>query len=541
MTPGFELSADALASHGQFLRRLARELVGEGPEADDLEQEVWLAALRRAPGEIEHPRGWLTRTLRHARLRGLRTRGRSREREERAARAEALPSSEELAQRMEMSRSLADAVLALPEPVRTAVHLHYAEGLSVREIARRADAPIETVRSRVKRGLALLRERLDADCQGDRERWCLALAPFMVIPPHKSIGLGVWVMSSWKILSAGCVAALMLVAAVYEGTEDPLELTPTEALEVSVEADSERTALAGLSLEESTTPPPPATDDVKREEAPAIPDSAPPVEDEETWDADDDSSDHADHSDLLAALGYVSDSPPSQNASGRVVGRVSVDGELPVIRELRIHESESTRLCVPGERIDPRDPRLAIGPHGGIADVVVTLHTSRTAPRGESPPAWIEIENGRFKPHLTLLQPGQKLRLRNHDFDLHTVVFEGGESVTPDQSLAQGDTTPPLALSQTASPTLILRDPSCPWMHAVVLVTEAPFVTKTDELGHFEFDDIPPGTYKVGAWHAELGKLKVKSKLRVEEGREFGVTIAVQDKELRRSKAVQRR
>ena len=52
------------------------------------------------------------------------------------------------------------AVLALAEPYRSAVLLRYYEELPPRAIARRLGVPVETVRTRVKRGVELIRMRL---------------------------------------------------------------------------------------------------------------------------------------------------------------------------------------------------------------------------------------------------------------------------------------------------------------------------------------------------------------------------------------------
>ena len=54
-----------------------------------------------------------------------------------------------------------DAVRALPEKLRTAVILHYMEGYRVREVARILRVPEETVKSRLRRARAALRQSLE--------------------------------------------------------------------------------------------------------------------------------------------------------------------------------------------------------------------------------------------------------------------------------------------------------------------------------------------------------------------------------------------
>jgi protocatechuate 3,4-dioxygenase beta subunit len=57
--------------------------------------------------------------------------------------------------------------------------------LPPREVARRLGVPVETVRTRLKRGHALLRARLDGDYGDDREAWCKALLPFALARPAR--------------------------------------------------------------------------------------------------------------------------------------------------------------------------------------------------------------------------------------------------------------------------------------------------------------------------------------------------------------------
>ena len=63
----------------------------------------------------------------------------------------------------EESRDLFRAVTALPEAYRIAVHLHYYEDYSIREIARILRLPQATVKTRLFRGRQLLRQALEEE------------------------------------------------------------------------------------------------------------------------------------------------------------------------------------------------------------------------------------------------------------------------------------------------------------------------------------------------------------------------------------------
>lgn len=66
------------------------------------------------------------------------------------------------------SAALFEAVLALPERYRTAIHLHYYEDCSVQEIASILRVTKQTVKTRLYRGRQLLRAQFEEGCDNDR-------------------------------------------------------------------------------------------------------------------------------------------------------------------------------------------------------------------------------------------------------------------------------------------------------------------------------------------------------------------------------------
>ncbi|HTF89960.1 MAG TPA: RNA polymerase sigma factor [Planctomycetota bacterium] len=166
-------------THAAALRALAAALTNDANEAQDLIQETWLRALRHE-GSGDRPRSWWAAVLRNlARNRARQRRQRAHDERE-AARDERLPSEFEVLERLEVAQRVAAEVTRLDEPYRTTIHLRYFEGLSPDEIAKRSQAPLETVRARLRRGLALLRERMDRASGGDRNAWSVSLASIAI-------------------------------------------------------------------------------------------------------------------------------------------------------------------------------------------------------------------------------------------------------------------------------------------------------------------------------------------------------------------------
>ncbi|MCZ6597602.1 MAG: sigma-70 family RNA polymerase sigma factor [Planctomycetota bacterium] len=168
---------ELLLTHADFVRRLARSLLFDADAAEDAVQGTWVAALETPPG-TGVTRGWLGTVVRNFVRQGRRGETRRVHREKESARKEGIPSVSEVVQREAVRREVVDAVLELDETYRTAILLRYYEELPPREIAQRLDLPVETVRTRIKRGLDKLRHRLDEKHQGDRSAWGAVLLPF---------------------------------------------------------------------------------------------------------------------------------------------------------------------------------------------------------------------------------------------------------------------------------------------------------------------------------------------------------------------------
>ena len=202
-----------LLADQRWLAALARSLVHDEQAAEDVVQETRLRAWRKPPGDLTHAGAFLRRIARNFALHMLRGEARRERREREAAAPEAQPASDELVARVEMQRAVADAVLALAEPYRSVVLLRFFERLPPREIAERMQAPVDTVRTRLKRALEQLRARLDRDF-GARDAWAGLLIPWF--GGAKGLAAGAAATGGVVTMSAGAklaVAAALVAAA----------------------------------------------------------------------------------------------------------------------------------------------------------------------------------------------------------------------------------------------------------------------------------------------------------------------------------------
>jgi len=221
MDTPYILKPEKLLTHHDFLRTLARSLLRDKHHAEDIVQQTWLTALEKGPREETALRGWLAGTTRNLVKRLVRTEKRLGKREKTAARAEAVRSTDELVSRESARRKVVDAVLQLKEPYRSSVLFRFYDDLPPREIARRHNIPVETVKTRIQRGLAILRSRLEDDFIDSEKDWRLAIAPIAGIKLNAlTAGAKAFAFSLKAKVSMAVAAIAVILSALVFLTDD---------------------------------------------------------------------------------------------------------------------------------------------------------------------------------------------------------------------------------------------------------------------------------------------------------------------------------
>jgi RNA polymerase sigma-70 factor (ECF subfamily) len=165
-----EAFAELVRRYADRIYNLAYRMTGDRAEAEDLAQETFVRAYRGLPGyKPQHPFGaWIYRIAVNVCLTYRQRHG--------GAASESLSEETEailydnisddsialadLAERREVQATVQQAILSLPPMYRAVVVLYHLEGRSYEEIADLLHVPLNTVRTHLHRGRALLREKL---------------------------------------------------------------------------------------------------------------------------------------------------------------------------------------------------------------------------------------------------------------------------------------------------------------------------------------------------------------------------------------------
>jgi RNA polymerase sigma-70 factor (ECF subfamily) len=162
--------------HSRSVYAAALRILGNGAQAQDVVQDVFLRVWRR-PGSFDASRGELGSYLRlMARSRALdlwregQAAGRASDRLKVVV-ADAEPRVDErpsaLVERDDDRARVREALGRLPQAQREAIVLAYWGGLTADEVARRVEVPLGTAKSRIRLGLAKLRDECEPALGGE--------------------------------------------------------------------------------------------------------------------------------------------------------------------------------------------------------------------------------------------------------------------------------------------------------------------------------------------------------------------------------------
>ncbi|MBI1850582.1 MAG: sigma-70 family RNA polymerase sigma factor [Planctomycetes bacterium] len=498
------MTPEALLANAAWVRALARRLVRDDDLADDLVQDAWVAALEHPPRIAGAERSWLGTVVRNFALLARRGDANRERRERRAAKAEALPSTADMVERASLQHLVVEEVLALSEPARSTVLLHFFEGVSSEEIARRLGLPGSTVRGRLMRALDELRARLDRRYGGDRTVWFGALAPLAVGSRAgetvvSSTVKGVIVAHGIGKTAAAVALGIVLAAGLIGGLWFVVAREPTEHAALPPRAEIARTTMPEAPLEPAietaASSSPPASDEKSTAvELPAkrTPPGPSTLIDESTPPPVEPSSRH--FGDPVAARGvrYEVVAVPD---GGTIFGKVTFAGTPEVIK---LKTTKDRATCH-----DEKDsPRLVVGSRGGVANAIVYLEN---IPKGKGiddmPAGMLDQKDCEYVPHVQVVPWNKEFVIKSSDPVLHNVHMNYKDNDQPIANIPFPE--PGQTKKKFKRPGLAYTkcDAGHLWMSAYVFAADNPYVVVTDSDGHFTITDVPPGKYKVGMWH----------------------------------------
>ncbi|MFT7462041.1 MAG: RNA polymerase sigma factor (sigma-70 family) [Pseudohongiellaceae bacterium] len=490
------LDARALLEHESWIRRLARGLVRDAHDVDDVVQQTWLNALLWPPQRGGDLRGWLATVLRNVVRQRHRGEARARRRDEAGARPEADEKSMDVSERLEWQRKLADTVLSLRPLDREILVLRYYDDMGPRELAAHLGVPLRTVKSRLARAKERLRKRLEESWKratnGDDWRTSLCLLAFAttVAPRLAMVGGGRGVgLSRWFVTGTAAVMAVggLVVFWLSTGGSDPSRpVGQTELPEVASKSENLVPAYVA-----------PARQPVVRSAGSALRFAGPVV-----------SPPPSQSSALVEPLAPVPLSvATAQNILGTIVVKVSYSGPAP--QQLELDHSEDP-VCRPHHGQDGQAvsaPEFRVSAEGLLAEVMVNLTGVPGAQGGGQTEAVLLDQQGCvYEPRVFAVMEGQPIKLLNSDDTLHNVHAMPQKNKKFNLALpTQGMQV--LKSFRVAEREIAIQCDVHPWMASTCFVFNHGYFGVSDDRGEVTMPtgELSDGTYKVELWHPVLG------------------------------------
>ena len=177
----------------------------------------------------------------------------------------------------------------------------------------------------------------------------------------------------------------------------------------------------------------------------------------------------------------------------RYAGTIQGTPMIPATRDVRLF----------GNKLP--DESLLVSRDHGLQNVLITLDGISAGKAWPHVVPRLLYQQGRLIPRLQVARRGQEIEVLNQDRTLHTVsLSEVGQSLF---NIALPQQYPVTRIPLSSAGIFNIRCVIHEWMAAWIAVLSHPYFAITAADGRYEISDVPPGTYRLSAWHERLGRL----------------------------------
>lgn len=207
------------------------------------------------------------------------------------------------------------------------------------------------------------------------------------------------------------------------------------------------------------------------------------------------------------------------SGGGSVSGQVVFRGSKPKLEPRPVTKDNAT--C--GHQPKPSEA-LQLGSGGALANAVVALEGIRRGKKPDTAPLVLDQRRCDYIPHVQSATAGATIDILNSDDILHNVhgYLDRRETIF---NLAMPLKGQKITKTLNRPGVISLQcDAGHTWMDATIVVADSPYHATTRADGKFAIGDVPPGSYKLKAWHERLGT--VERDVTVASGADTPIEIA---------------
>ncbi|HSG06213.1 MAG TPA: carboxypeptidase regulatory-like domain-containing protein, partial [Nitrospiria bacterium] len=197
-----------------------------------------------------------------------------------------------------------------------------------------------------------------------------------------------------------------------------------------------------------------------------------------------------------------------------LTGKVVFKGKVPEPRPFGLIVYPDIELC---QRIsDGQGRRLirdfSVSPDQGFKNVVIVIEDVKSGKPFASSGPNFTIKDCEFLPFRTVVRDGQEMNFKNLDnvfHDIQTYVIEGskrGKRIFDRPALPNARMSAKVKLPGKGQKVVWVQCGKHSFMQSWAYVIENPYFAISNKGGRFSIPDIPPGRYRVTAWHPFMKK-----------------------------------
>ena len=203
---------------------------------------------------------------------------------------------------------------------------------------------------------------------------------------------------------------------------------------------------------------------------------------------------------------------------GTIQGKATLIGKMPFPRIYHLILFPNIDMCAEIDTDDEMNRVLddfKVSPDGGLKDVVVTIQHVDAGKPFNKEPINIVAENCKFLPDVSIIRQGENFKVDNLDAVMHnSQVYqkERGKILLnipiPAEEVSDGKITfkKHYKIMQMICG---MHEFMQTWGYRV----QNPYYSQTKIDGNFKIDNVPPGEYKLTAWHYLMKKQTQKIKI----------------------------
>ena len=203
---------------------------------------------------------------------------------------------------------------------------------------------------------------------------------------------------------------------------------------------------------------------------------------------------------------------------GTIQGKATLVGKMPFPRIYHLILFPNIDMCAEIDTDDEMNRVLndfKVSPDGGLKDVVVTIQQVDAGKPFNKDPINIVAENCKFLPDVSIIRQGETFKVDNLDAVMHnSQVYqkERGKILLnipiPAEEVSEGKITfkKKYKIMQMICG---MHEFMQTWGYRV----QNPYYSQTKIDGNFKIDNVPPGEYKLTAWHYLMKKQTQKIKI----------------------------